>query len=41
MVLASSVEFYAIKEEYSQLNDKRKAYEEAFNALNEQLRFKN
>jgi DNA-binding transcriptional regulator GbsR (MarR family) len=38
LALATHVDFYAIKEEYSQLNDKKKAYEEAYNCLSEQLR---
>jgi GTPase involved in cell partitioning and DNA repair len=38
LVLATHVDFYAIKEEYSQLNDKKKAYQEAVNCLSEQLR---
>jgi archaellum component FlaC len=38
LVLATHVDFYAIKEEYSQLHDKKKAYSEAVTCLSEQLR---
>jgi GTPase involved in cell partitioning and DNA repair len=38
LVLATHVDFYAIRDEYSQLNDKRKAYQEAFTCLSESLK---
>lgn len=40
LVLATHVDFYAIKDEYTTLNDKKKAYEEAYNCLSEQLRLR-
>lgn len=35
MVLASHVDYYAIKEEFQQLLDKRSAYEQAYECLKE------
>lgn len=40
LVLATHVDFYAIKEEYQQLNDKKNAYEQAYNCLSEQVRLR-
>lgn len=34
-VLASHVDFYAIKDEYTTLVDKKSAYEQAYNCLSE------
>ena len=38
LVLATHVDFYAIKDEYTSLNDKKNAYEQAYNCLSEELR---
>lgn len=40
LVLATHVDFYAIKDEYQQLNDKRKAYQEAFTCMTDQMKSK-
>lgn len=40
LVLATNVDFYAIKDEFTQLNDKRKAYQEAFTCMNDQMKSK-
>lgn len=40
MVLATHVDFYAIKDEFTTLNDKKSAYEQAFNCLSEQLKLR-
>jgi hypothetical protein len=34
------VDFYAIKEEYTTLTDKKNAYEQAYNCLTEQLKLR-
>jgi septal ring factor EnvC (AmiA/AmiB activator) len=39
-VLTTHVEFYAIKEEYTQLLDKKSAYEQAYACMSEQLKQK-
>ncbi len=40
IVLATHVDFYAIKDEYTHLNDKRQAYEQAYSCLNEQVKLR-
>ena len=40
LVLATHVDFYAIRDEFSQLNDKRKALQEAFACLNDQMKIR-
>jgi len=37
-MLAAHVDFYAIKEEYVSLTDKRNAYEQALNGLQDQIK---
>eukprot|EP00347_Sterkiella_histriomuscorum_P000255 403376585 len=40
LVLASHVDFYAIKDEYTSLVDKKHAYEQAYSCLSEQLKLR-
>jgi hypothetical protein len=40
LMLASNVEFISIKEEYVGLVDKKHAYEQAYNCLNEELKLR-
>jgi hypothetical protein len=40
LVLASNIDYYSIREEYNTLNDKRKALEQTYNCLKEQLKLR-
>ena len=40
IVLATHVDFYAIKDEYTHLNDKKHAYDQAYSCLNEQVKLR-
>lgn len=40
LVLSTHVDFYAIKEEYTTLTDKKNAIEQAYNSMTEQLRLR-
>ena len=40
LVLASNVDYYAIREEFNTLNDKKKALDQTFTCLNEQLKLR-